>query len=331
MVIGSLSEKIDRCVIKAPVSLVTNQLSERLGKFKDKRLATWSVEDTQEWLLHTGVKEFYRQSFAELMMDGFLMSSLTDKDLSQFLGVDSQGARRTILHQIVILQEREKKLPDSWHLQAKSARPRTGTVYLIYDPADTNLAKTLSTELQKNKLLVLYSEYSGQSKEEFLRENGPHMSLATKVVLVLTEAAAGSPIVYLQVLFSEWLGKAMITAVFRNSWDRLRPSLQVILGDKSAVDFERQLFQDALPILQDLLRPRRMMPGVILEQAYIDRIAEGVKPLQNLASSSADVVYWPIDNEEIQPKIFISYQWDVQTKESKHVYIHSNEAESIVL
>lgn len=59
------------------------------------------------------------------------------------------------------------------------------------------------------------------------------------------------------------------------------------LGDKSAVDFERQLFQDALPILQDLLRPRRIMPGVILEQAYIDRIAEGVKPLQNLASSSA--------------------------------------------
>ncbi|KAK1173807.1 hypothetical protein AOXY_G4011 [Acipenser oxyrinchus oxyrinchus] len=57
-----------------------------------------------------------------------------------------------------------------------------------------------------------------------------------------------------------------------------------------------------------------MMPGVILEQAYIDRIAEGVKPLQNLASSSADVVYWPIDNEEIQPKIFVSYQWDVQTK-----------------
>lgn len=77
---------------------------------------------------------------------------------------------------------------------------------------------------------VVYSEYLGQSKEEFLRENGPHMSLAAKVVLVLTEAAAGSPIVYLQVLFSEWLGKTMMTAVFRNSWDRLRPSLKVILG-----------------------------------------------------------------------------------------------------
>jgi len=70
----------------------------------------------------------------------------------------------------------------------------------------------------------------GRSKEEFLEINGPQMALATHVVVVVTEAAAGSPFVFHEVLFADWLGKKLVSAVFKNIWPSLRPSLRAVLG-----------------------------------------------------------------------------------------------------
>jgi len=70
----------------------------------------------------------------------------------------------------------------------------------------------------------------GKSKEEFLQINGPLMATATHVIVVLTEAATLSPFVFHEVLFADWLGKKLVTAMFKNVWHGLRPSLKAVLG-----------------------------------------------------------------------------------------------------
>ena len=70
----------------------------------------------------------------------------------------------------------------------------------------------------------------GQSKEEFLLHNGPQMALATFVLVLMTEGAINSPFVFHEVLFADWLGKKLITAVFKNTWLALRASLKAVLG-----------------------------------------------------------------------------------------------------
>lgn len=72
----------------------------------------------------------------------------------------------------------------------------------------------------------------GKSKEEFLEINGPQMATATHVIVLVTEAAALSPFVFHEVLFADWLGKKLVSAVFKNVWFNLRPSLKAVLGEK---------------------------------------------------------------------------------------------------
>ncbi|XP_051785315.1 uncharacterized protein LOC127528469 [Erpetoichthys calabaricus] len=316
IVVGSFNEEIQKyCAASTSMgSFSAASVSKTRGEFKDKRLCAWSVEDTQEWLVHLGIKEFYRQAFEELMIDGFLLPCLNEEDLEHSLGIDSRGTRRKILHQIKAIQDREKVLPENWHLQAKSTRPRTDTAYIIYDPADTHLARALRTELQKKDLRVLQNEKLSHTKEEYLKACASHLTSAKKVLVLLTDTAPGSSVIYLQVLLSEWLGKQFLIAVYKNSWERLRPSLKLVLGEKSAIDFERQLFKEATSILHEQLRTRKTITGVVLEQSYVDRLAEGVKPLQSLTSKSSDCTQWSTENEETVPKVFISYQWDAQTK-----------------
>jgi len=44
------------------------------------------VSNLQEWLFNLSIKEFYRQSLAEKMIDGFLLMSVTDNDMVTSLG-----------------------------------------------------------------------------------------------------------------------------------------------------------------------------------------------------------------------------------------------------
>jgi hypothetical protein len=80
-------------------------------------------------------------------------------------------------------------------------------------------------------LQVIHHQKLGQSKEEFLQLNGPQMATASHVLMVLTDAAVGSPFVFHEVLFADWLGKKLITAMFRNTWNALRVSLKAVLGE----------------------------------------------------------------------------------------------------
>ncbi|GCC25884.1 hypothetical protein chiPu_0004296 [Chiloscyllium punctatum] len=87
LVIGNLSEKMKECaLIKVPFQNLTTPILEFSKGFMVKKLYSWTVGDVQEWLCHLGIREVYRQTFAEYMVDGFLLLSVTDEDLSQYLG-----------------------------------------------------------------------------------------------------------------------------------------------------------------------------------------------------------------------------------------------------
>ncbi|XP_077869886.1 uncharacterized protein LOC100370582 isoform X2 [Saccoglossus kowalevskii] len=310
VVVGSLMEQLEKfAMINTP--LLPNTTKEFTGEYKKKKICQWSQYDLQEWLFDLGVREFYRQSFAENQVDGFLLMSMNDQDMQDFLGVDSRVVRKKILQQILAILEKEHKVADNWHLRARTVRAKQDTVYLVYDPTDVRLAQNLKQDLRKKNLQVLSHEKLGQSKDEFLQVNGPHVATAKHVIVVLTEAAASSPFVFHEVLFADWLGKTLVTAMFKNVWPKLRPSVKAVLGECPAIDFETKMYAESMDVLEHQIKPLRKVPGVVLEQAYLNRMAEGLKPLQVLATSQATLSF----GEELpEPKVFISYQWDMQTK-----------------
>ena len=56
------------------------------------------------------------------------------------------------------------------------------------------------------------------------------MASANHVVVMLTEGALGSPFVFHEILFADWLGKKLVTAMFKNVWKDLRASMKAVLG-----------------------------------------------------------------------------------------------------
>nr|KAG5698331.1 hypothetical protein BaRGS_010917 [Batillaria attramentaria] len=149
----------------------------------------------------------------------------------------------------------------------------------------------------------------GRSKEEFLQINGPHIATATHVVVLMTDALTSSPFIFHEVLFADWLGKKIVTAMFKNVWTNMRYSLKAVLGECPAVDFETKMYAESLDVLEHHIKPLRRVPGVVLEQTYLNKMADGLKPLE-MPGFYTD----PVHQSEEDPKVFISYQWDMQSK-----------------
>ena len=100
----------------------------------------------------------------------------------------------------------------------------------------------------------------------------------------MTTAAAPSLFVYNEILFADWLEKPIMVLMFNNSWTSFRPSVQAILGGCSSVDFENRLYSESLDVLMYHIKPLRHMPAVILEQDFLNRMIDGLKPLKVLIS-----------------------------------------------
>ncbi|XP_071510154.1 uncharacterized protein [Diadema antillarum] len=311
-VIGALMLKLDPYIsVNAPhVPVIPD--TDFTQEYRGKKLCRWTVGDLQSWLNDLGIKEFYRQCFAEMSIDGFLLMSLMDRDMQERLGVDSRVVRRKILQQIVTILEKEHKLADNWHLRARTQRPKPDTLYIIYDPADVKLAHNLKQDLKRKGLAVSSHEKLGSSRDEFLQINGPHVAAAKHILILMTDAASVSPFVFHEILFADWLGKTLVTAMFKNSWEKLRPSLKAVIGDCTAIDFETKMYTEAMDILEHQIKPLKRVPGVVLEQSYLNRMMEGLKPLQVLATTSNST--WNADSNVVEPRVFISYQWDAHNK-----------------
>lgn len=103
----------------------------------------------------------------------------------------------------------------------------------------------------------------------------------------MSDEAATSLFVYNELQFAEWLDKPCIVAMVKNSWSKMRLNVQALLGSCPAVDFETQPFHDSLDVLLYHVKPLRNMPAVILEQEFLDRMVDGIKPLQVLVNNTS--------------------------------------------
>ena len=158
IVIGTIMESLEKfACMNLPMS-ITSLESEFTGEYKKKKICQWSASDLQEWLFKLGIKEFYRQSLAENMVDGFLLMSLTDHDMINYLGIDSRVVRKKIMQSILTTLDKEHKQIDNWHLRARSQRAKPDMIYLIYDPADVRLAQNIKIDLRKKNLQVRVME-----------------------------------------------------------------------------------------------------------------------------------------------------------------------------
>lgn len=283
------------------------------GQYKNRKIVNWSACDVQEWLFKLGIKEFYRQSLAENAIDGFQLLTLTHHDMADHLGIDSKPVRKKVMAQLLATLDREFKFKDSWHLRVRAARPKPGHVYVVYDPADVRLVQKVKADLADRGLTVLSHERLGRTKDEFLEASGPGLSAARQVVVVLSDAAVTSPFVMQETLLATWLERRVITALFSPVWNELRSCLRAVLGPQSAVDFASRMYQDALAVLEHALKPAQQVPGVVLEQSYLQRMAEG---LRSLAELGDDVISGGQTRNRLRGagQVFISYQWDMQTK-----------------
>ncbi|ELT96820.1 hypothetical protein CAPTEDRAFT_205152 [Capitella teleta] len=157
VVVGSIMIELEHLAsIHAPPPPYCPVDHEFTGEYKKKKICQWSVSDLQEWLYKMGIKEFYRQSMAESMVDGFLLMAMTDQDMVTQLGVESRVVRKKIMQQILITLDKEHKLADNWHLRSRTQRPRSNCVYLVYDPADVRLAQSLKLDLTKKGIQGIF-------------------------------------------------------------------------------------------------------------------------------------------------------------------------------
>ena len=75
----------------------------------------------------------------------------------------------------------------------------------------------------------------------------------------------------------------------------LWPARRSIVGECPAVDFETKMYNESLDVLEHHIKPLRRVPGVVLEQSYLNKMAEGLKPLEMLAYSRSQ---YPITSTE---------------------------------
>lgn len=155
MVVGALMTELEKIAsVNAPPAPITPPDTEFNGEYKKKKLCQWGTNDLQEWLFKLGVKEFYRQSLAENMVDGFLLMSMAEQDMVTYLAIDSRVVRRKVTQQVLVTLEKEQKQPDNWHMRARSLRPKPNVLYLVYDPTDFRLGQNLKHDLSKKGLQV---------------------------------------------------------------------------------------------------------------------------------------------------------------------------------
>lgn len=61
-----------------------------------------------------------------------------------------------------------------------------------------------------------------------------------------------------------------------------------LLGNCPAVDFETKMYAESLDVLEHQIKPLRRVPGVVLEQAYLNKMSEGLKPLEMLVNARGE-------------------------------------------
>ena len=131
---------------------------ELAGTYLRKKICHWTVFDVQNWLADINIHAPYRKSAVDQSINGFLLSSITDQDLSASLCIRGQVARKKILHQRKLTLEKELLWASNWALTLRVQRPRPNSVYIIFDEADARLAWKLRQDLEERNLQVDFGQ-----------------------------------------------------------------------------------------------------------------------------------------------------------------------------
>ena len=68
--------------------------------------------------------------------------------------------------------------------------------------------------------------------------------------------------------------------------------ISFVEGDCSAIDFETKMYADSMGVLEHHIKPVRSVPGVVLEQAYLNKMSEGLRPFCQLASNKCKFYFF---------------------------------------
>lgn len=119
-----------------------------------KKLRDWSADDVQSWLVKIGLKEFYRTNLAEQAVDGVLLKSMTDGDLTRIAGIESNFVRRKVQQEVSAICVREESQAVYWHRKLLKQHPKPNCIFIVYELADASLAQTLAQDLIKKQFKV---------------------------------------------------------------------------------------------------------------------------------------------------------------------------------
>lgn len=318
VIVGRLSEDLQSCVTfttklyrELPMVKVVSELN--VG-YKGKAVNAWDIGDVQGWLCSLSVHERYRVSFEECEVDGYLLESLEEEDMAEFLGVDSRVTRQKIVQHLNNVLEKEKRT--CWDECCRSRKARDTSVYLVCDPADAWIAEFITSDLMRIGIMVHTHDDFGSSKTTPFqaKSNSRYLSEAATVVFIMSSSTERSHFVFKELLLVAWLDKPILTAVFRNSWNASRYSLKAILGEKPAIQFARSMYLEGLEILRYHVTPSQLQTRAIFQRQYIQKMRDGITSLASLVSHGTDE---EMKAKVKRPKVFLSYHWDMQNKVEK--------------
>lgn len=124
---------------------------------------------------------------------------------------------------------------------------------------------------------------SGSSKS-----NSRLLAEASTVVFLLTSSSDNSHVVFQDILLAVWLKKELITALFDpDALTSARHSLRAVVAKQPAINFERDHYLEGLDLLRyHICHGRGLLPKVVLQQHYLQKMRNGLKPLASLLENN---------------------------------------------
>ena len=118
----------------------------------------------------------------------------------------------------------------------------------------------------------------------FSKSSSRLLAEAGTVIFLLTSSSDNSHVVFQEILLAAWLEKPIITAVFDQSASTsARHALRAIVAKQPAINFESGHYLEGLDVLRyHVSRVRGVLPRVILQQNYAQKMRDSVKPLDSL-------------------------------------------------
>ncbi|XP_075246190.1 uncharacterized protein LOC142339800 [Convolutriloba macropyga] len=296
--------------------------------YKKKALLHWDVDDVQSWLRSKGVPDFFLDAFLEREIDGFLLSSLGEQELADYLLVDKKHISKKIPELVQDRLKQDLNRKDNWHCRLSNTKERPSTIYLIFDPKDIGVAFNIQKYFTAKGFFVTYHQKLGQSREEFLMENGPIMAQCSNFLVIMSQSGASSPFVYNEVVFVEWMERNMCTVLMRGEGgggdghegssieSKMRVGMKAILEDKPAATLSISSFNEDMEVVEYLVAPARPIPShVVLQQEYVYMLTENIRCLADFFSTSSQL--GDLDSSTGMASVFLSYHWDIQVEAYK--------------